>query len=76
MVELSKAHLSNIENGRRGIPSPDLVYKISSALSVPYTDLLIKASHVTNEDMKRKQETYAVKVNIDSLDRYLRGNRG
>ncbi|MHA2852866.1 helix-turn-helix domain-containing protein [Paenibacillus lautus] len=48
MVELSKGYLSNIENGRRGIPSPELLGKLSEPLGVEYEELMIQAGYWNN----------------------------
>src|SRR5690625_7281715 len=49
---VSNSYLSQLENGKRGIPSPDIIKKISKGLKVDYNDLMIKAGY-----MKEKQIT-------------------
>jgi len=68
LVELSKAssvsqpHLSNIENGKRGIPSPDILKKLAGPLGVSYSELLSKAGYLDEweydggEDQQRQFE--------------------
>ena len=52
MVELSKElnvsqpYLSSLENGKSGVPKPKTLKKYSTALSIPYDKLLIKAGYV------------------------------
>ncbi|MEK3736008.1 MULTISPECIES: helix-turn-helix domain-containing protein [Paenibacillus] len=42
---ISKGYLSNIENGRRGVPSPELLMKLSEPLEVEYEELMRKAGY-------------------------------
>jgi transcriptional regulator with XRE-family HTH domain len=56
LTELSKAsnvsqsHLSHVENGKRGIPSPEILHKLAAPLGTTHADLMIKAGHVRYED--------------------------
>lgn len=70
-VQLTKGHLSNIENGRRGIPKTDILFKLSEALNVSYTDLLVHSGHVNLEYIKERQWSHVKDVIIDSLDEVL-----
>lgn len=56
---VSNSYLSQLENGKRGIPSPDIIKKISNGLKVDYNDLMIKAGYMDKELTSRKE--------IDSL---------
>jgi ribosome-binding protein aMBF1 (putative translation factor) len=47
----SSAYLSNVENGNRGIPSSELIRKLSAALGVTHIGMMIKAGHVTEEEV-------------------------
>lgn len=47
-VDLSQPYLSQIENGERGIPSPDVLQKLSEPLGVPHSILMLKAGHLRN----------------------------
>ncbi|WP_176706372.1 helix-turn-helix domain-containing protein [Paenibacillus hemerocallicola] len=40
---VSQPYISQIERGERGIPSPEILKKLSTALNTPYTDLMAKA---------------------------------
>jgi SOS regulatory protein LexA len=44
---VSNAYISNIENGKRGIPSPDVLKKLSGPLDVSYDELMEKAGHIS-----------------------------
>jgi len=60
---LSKQHLSNIENDRR-LPSTELLRKFAEVLSVSYIGMLIKAGHVTEEEVLAERRSNGL---IDSL---------
>jgi len=46
MSGVSNAYLSQIENGKRGIPSPEILKKLSQALKVPYEELMAAAGYL------------------------------
>lgn len=45
-VDLSQPYLSQIESGQRGIPSPDILKKLSEGLGVEYTKLMEEAGYI------------------------------
>lgn len=45
---VSQPYLSHIENGKRGIPSPDILRKLSEPLDVAYELLMEKAGYLLN----------------------------
>lgn len=47
---VSNSYLSQLENGKRGIPSPDILKKLSKGLKHPYSDLLEKAGYIDESD--------------------------
>ena len=49
--DISPAHVSDIENGRRN-PSEDLLHKMGSVLCVPYEDLLRLDARVPIDELK------------------------
>lgn len=49
--DISPAHVSDIENGRRN-PSEDLLHKMASVLCVPYEDLLRLDPRVPIDELK------------------------
>jgi transcriptional regulator with XRE-family HTH domain len=42
---VSQSYLTNVENNKRGIPSPEILKKISGPLGVTYEELMIKAGY-------------------------------
>lgn len=50
MVNLSHSYLSQIETGKKSIPSPDVLRKLADALGVTYQELMVKAGHITYMD--------------------------
>ncbi len=46
---VSNSYLSQLENGKRNIPSPDVLRKLSKGLKVPYKELLEKAGYIDEE---------------------------
>jgi transcriptional regulator with XRE-family HTH domain len=73
---VSNAYLSQLENGKRGIPSPEILRKLSDCLDVPYEELMKNAGYLddgqlvkrfkegASEDIKYLFEKYE-----DTLDR-------
>jgi len=51
---VSNSYLSQLENGKRGIPSPDIIKKISKGLKVDYNDLMIKAGYMEEKQITDK----------------------
>jgi len=47
---LSRGYISKVENGKSGIPGPDIIRKLSSGLGVYYSNLMIAAGHVSEEE--------------------------
>jgi len=48
--EISAAQLSRIETGKRGIPKPPTIKKISDALKYDYDELMRVAGYISSED--------------------------
>ncbi|MGG4470058.1 helix-turn-helix transcriptional regulator [Paenibacillus alvei] len=48
--EISAAQLSRIETGKRGIPKPTTIKKISDALKYDYDELMRVAGYIGNDD--------------------------
>ena len=44
--EVSNAYLSQLESGKIRKPSPHILYALSTALSVPYEDLMERAGYI------------------------------
>lgn len=51
---VSATLISKIENGHRGKPKPDTIMKLSSALKVPYEDLMRLAGYLDKEIINDK----------------------
>lgn len=65
---VSPAYISQLENGNRGIPSPDILMKLSEGLNISYNDLMKLAGYLEG------QHQYSVKTAPINLRRFLREN--
>ncbi|MED4403728.1 transcriptional regulator [Metabacillus fastidiosus] len=45
---VSNSYLSQLENGKRGLPSPDILKKIYQSLDVDYYELMEKAGYIVS----------------------------
>lgn len=50
---VSHSYISQMERGERGVPSPDILLKLSKPLGVKYEDLMEKAGYLNKEDVMR-----------------------
>ncbi len=50
-IGFSNPYLSQIENGHKGIPSPDLLKKLAPHLGTQYSELLFNAGYVSMDDV-------------------------
>lgn len=66
---VSAAYISQLENGNRGIPSPDVLMKLSEGLNTSYSELMDIAGYL--ESSTSVQEFQNNPVN---LRRFLREN--
>lgn len=58
---VSHSYISQLERGNRGIPSPDILKKLSKPLGIDYEELMINAGHIENGDNKETEsETYSL----------------
>jgi transcriptional regulator with XRE-family HTH domain len=48
---VSNAYISQMERGLKGIPSPDILQKLSKPIGVSYEELMEKAGYITKEDI-------------------------
>lgn len=48
---VSNSYLSQVENGKRGIPSPEIIKKLSKGLKVDYNEMMINAGYVDETDV-------------------------
>jgi transcriptional regulator with XRE-family HTH domain len=51
---VSNSYLSQLENGKRGIPSPDILKKLAPAYRVTYEELMAAAGHLPNTESVSK----------------------
>lgn len=48
--KVSNAYISQMERGERGVPSPEILKKLSKPLGVSYEDLMMAAGHLTTDE--------------------------
>lgn len=54
---VSAAYISQLENGNRGVPSPDILLKLSEGLNIPYAELMRIAGYLEEcRELGTKQE--------------------
>lgn len=58
---VSQPYISQIERGERGIPSPDILKKLSTALNTPYTDLMAKAGFLPTDTTASMERLNSIK---------------
>jgi transcriptional regulator with XRE-family HTH domain len=66
---VSAAYISQLENGNRGIPSPEVLMKFSEGLNVSYSELMEIAGYLESQGAERD-----VQSNPVNLRRFLREN--
>ncbi|SFL27668.1 Transcriptional regulator, contains XRE-family HTH domain [Paenibacillus sp. 1_12] len=69
---VSSAYISQIENGNRGVPSPDVLMKLSEGLNTPYSNLMEIAGYLEQSQDSGNSKDY-VKPRVN-LRRFLRDN--
>ncbi|CAM4407553.1 transcriptional regulator with XRE-family HTH domain [Paenibacillus endophyticus] len=47
--KVSQSYITNVENGKRGVPSPDILKRLYIHLDVDYLDLMKAAGHISND---------------------------
>jgi transcriptional regulator with XRE-family HTH domain len=66
---VSAAYISQLENGNRGVPSPEILMKLSEGLNISYAELMKAAGYLDSQD------TDGAKTKIPvNLRRFLREN--
>jgi SOS regulatory protein LexA len=69
---VSNAYLSQLENGKRGLPSPDILKKIHEPLEVGYDELMEKAGYISAETrMDLLPETISTMDSFDALNELI-----
>lgn len=71
-VGYSNPYLSQIENGHKGIPSPDLLLKFSKVLNVEYIELMYKAGYL---DKDTYEKSTSLKTEIQSHEDIIKKRR-
>ncbi|KEQ21768.1 helix-turn-helix domain-containing protein [Paenibacillus tyrfis] len=69
---VSAAYISQLENGNRGVPSPDVLMKLSEGLNIPYTELMQIAGYLEKTASDKEEGAYT-KPRVN-LRRFLREN--
>jgi transcriptional regulator with XRE-family HTH domain len=69
---VSSAYISQMENGNRGVPSPDVLMKLSEGLNTPYPELMEIAGYIEKSAHNEHTEPY-MKPRVN-LRRFLREN--
>jgi transcriptional regulator with XRE-family HTH domain len=64
LVGYSNPYLSQIETGKRGTPSPEILKKLSEPLGVSYEELMVKAGYLSFEEWQNTP----IPVEIYDLD--------
>ncbi|WJH34497.1 helix-turn-helix domain-containing protein [Paenibacillus sp. CC-CFT747] len=62
---VSAAYISQLENGNRGVPSPEVLMKLSEGLNASYSELMQHAGYLEPE--KAGEEKPAAPVNLRRL---------
>lgn len=66
---VSPAYISQLENGNRNVPSPDIIAKLSEGLNISYDQLMSAAGYIDRND--KPVQRNAAPIN---LRRFLRDN--
>ncbi|MBP1965265.1 helix-turn-helix domain-containing protein [Paenibacillus aceris] len=66
---VSAAYISQLENGNRGIPSPEVLMKLSEGLNTSYSELMDLAGYLESTPSMEKFQSNPV-----NLRRFLREN--
>jgi transcriptional regulator with XRE-family HTH domain len=66
---VSAAYISQLENGNRGIPSPDVLMKFSEGLNISYSELMEIAGYLESRQTERNVPKSPV-----NLRRFIREN--
>ncbi len=68
---VSSAYISQLENGNRGVPSPDILLKLSDGLSSSYSELMRMAGYLDELNPALSEQVAKSPIN---LRRFLRDN--
>lgn len=65
---VSQTYITHVENGRRGEPSPDILRKLSVGLGIPYIHLMIRAGHLTEEDLQEYRSNPGDPIKVTRIE--------
>jgi len=63
---VSNSYLSQLENGQRGIPSPDILKKLAPVLKITYEELLVAAGYLPPAALL-SQPSNAIPIDEDTI---------
>ncbi|WP_240344094.1 helix-turn-helix transcriptional regulator [Paenibacillus sp. SYP-B3998] len=69
---VSAAYISQLENGNRGVPSPDVLMKLSEGLNTSYSELMEIAGYLESSQASPTDQPF--QSNPVNLRRFLREN--
>ncbi len=64
---VSNSYLSQLENGKRGIPSAEILKKLSGPLNITQNELMIAAGYI-DEDEEKDLDYYKKKISKEFPD--------
>ncbi|GEN30278.1 hypothetical protein CQU01_05160 [Cerasibacillus quisquiliarum] len=67
---VSNSYLSQMENGKRGIPSPEIIKKLSNGLNVDYNELMKRAGYL--EETESEQQEFENFIKDPELKRWVK----
>lgn len=68
---VSTAYISQLENGNRGLPSPEILKKLSEGLNTPYAELMKLAGYLEDD---RPESEHLHNQKPVNLRRFLQDN--
>ncbi|PZT51982.1 helix-turn-helix domain-containing protein [Paenibacillus silvae] len=68
---ISIAQLSRIETGKRGAPKPDTLKKISIALDISFSELMIVAGHINDNDSLKEIDRFNEKIDLNNKIKHV-----
>jgi transcriptional regulator with XRE-family HTH domain len=66
--KVSNAYISQMERGERGVPSPDILKKLSKPLGVDYEELMNRAGYFDDPDKELERADERFLKEIDDLE--------
>lgn len=66
---VSQSYITNVENGKRSIPSPEILKKMAAPLGVSPLDLMFKAGHIPDGRQLQMDENSEITTMTDSEEK-------